>query len=182
VILVFGVGLAVVVGLLRGGNLRNFGNIRVRWAWLALAALTIQVVLIDLLPNWSGAARLFFPLTHLAILAVIWANRDLDGMRLLAAGVALNLIVIAANGGFMPVAPEVLVRAGIADSVESVPLYTRVARSKGLVLPRDEIVLGWLSDTIPLRPIQTIVSIGDVLMVPGVFLFVEKAMLRQEDW
>ncbi|MFQ5341842.1 MAG: DUF5317 family protein [Anaerolineae bacterium] len=38
----------------------------------------------------------------------------------------------------------------------------------------------WLSDTIPLRPIQTIVSIGDALMIPGVFLFVEKAMLQQE--
>ena len=179
-ILVFGVGLAVAVGLLRGGNLRNFGNIRVRWAWLALAALTIQVAIIYLTPAWSDIARLFFPLTHLGILAVAWVNRHLGGMRLLAAGVALNLLVMVANGGFMPVAPEVLVQAGIAESAEAVPLYTRVPHSKDVVLPRDEIALRWLSDTIPLRPIQTIVSIGDVLMVPGVFLFVEKAMLQQE--
>lgn len=179
-ILVFGVGLAVAVGLLRGGDLRNFANIRVRWTWLALAALTIQVALIYLAPTSSDIARLFFPLTHLGILAVAWVNRHLGGMRLLAAGVALNLIVIVANGGFMPVAPEVLVRAGIADSAELVPPYTRVAGSKGLVVPAEEIAFRWLSDTIVLRPLHTIVSIGDILMVPGVFFFVEKAMLRQD--
>lgn len=176
-----GIAAAIVVALLRGGDLRNLGKVRIRRAWLALAALVIQVVLIRLRPDWDAAARVFFPLTHLAILAVAWLNRDLPGMRLVAAGVVLNLIVIVANGGFMPMTPEALVRAGIAQSTEAVPLYTRVAHSKGLVLPRDEIALWWLSDTIALRPIQTIVSVGDLLVVPGVFLFIEGTMLKQED-
>lgn len=177
-----GIAAAIVVALLRGGNLRNLGNVHVRWAWLALVALAIQVVLLRLRPDWDTAARVFFPLTHLAILAVAWVNRDLGGMRLVAAAVALNLIVMTANGGFMPVAPAVLVEAGLADSAESVPMYGRVGHSKSLVMPRDETTLWWLSDVVALRRIRTIVSIGDILMVPGIFLFVEKAMLQQEDW
>ncbi|MFQ5594510.1 MAG: DUF5317 domain-containing protein [Anaerolineae bacterium] len=180
-ILLLGIGLAIVVGLLRGGNLRNLGSIRVRWAWLVLVALTMQVALGRLPTDWSGTARLLFPLTHLAILVVAWVNRDLSGMRLFAAGVLLNLVVIVGNGGFMPVEPEALVSAGIAESVEFVPLYSRVAGSKALVLPRAETALWWLSDIIALRPIKTIVSLGDLLMVPGVFLLVEEGILNQED-
>ncbi len=180
-ILLAGIVAAIAVALLRGGSFKYLSNIQIRWAWLALAALTIQVVLIRLLPGWSAGARFLFPLTHLAILTVAWVNRSLRGMWLLAIGVALNLLVMVVNGGFMPVTPEGLVQAGIAGSVESVRLYTRVGYSKSVVMPGDEIALRWLSDTIALRPIQTIVSIGDVLMVPGVFLIVEEAMLQQED-
>ena len=180
-ILLFAIVAAVVVALLRGGSLKNLGDVRIRWAWLALAALAIQFTLIRLTPDWMGLARLFFPLTHAAILAVAWGNRDLSGMRLFAAGVALNLIVMVANGGFMPVAPEALAQAGMIEDVQSVALYTRRAASKGLVLARDETALWWLADIIALRfPIKTIFSVGDVLIAIGIFFFVQRAMLRQE--
>ena len=37
-----------------------------------------------------------------------WANRRLPGFWLLGLGLALNLLVIAINGGFMPISPETL--------------------------------------------------------------------------
>lgn len=180
-ILLFGIAAGIAIALFRGGDLRNLGEIRIRWAWVALAALTIQVLLFRLPPARTGPARLFFPLVHAAILAVAWVNRDLKGMRLLAAGVALNFAVMVANGGFMPVAPEVLAQAGIAESPEAVGLHTRLAHSKDVVLSRDETALWWLSDIIALRPIQTIVSIGDILIAIGMFLLVQGAMLQRED-
>lgn len=180
-ILLFGIVAALIISLLRGGSLRPLGEIRIRWTWLALLALAMQFAIIRLMPGQTGPARLLFPLTHLAILAVAWVNRDLNGMRLLAAGVALNLIVMVVNGGFMPIAPEALAQAGFAESSESVALHTRRPASKGFVLTRDETMLWWLSDIIAFRfPIQTVVSIGDVLIAAGIFLFVQGGMLRQE--
>jgi len=103
-------------------------------------------------------------------------------MYWLAAGVALNLLVIVANGGFMPIAPEALVQAGIVESTQSVTLYSRRPASKGVVLPREETALWWLSDIIALRfPIRNVISIGDILIAVGIFLFIQKTMLRQED-
>lgn len=180
-ILLLAIVVAVLIGFLRGGSLRNLGLVQFRWAWLALLAVGTQLLLIRLGPALTEPARVLFPLTHLAIILVAWLNRDLAGMYLLAAGVALNLLVMVANGGFMPIAPEALVQAGMAESTEAVTLYTRRLASKGLVLPREETALWWLSDIIALRfPISTVISFGDVLIAVGLFLFVQKTMLRQE--
>lgn len=180
-ILLFGIAAAVVVALLRGGNLRNLGDIHIRWAWLALLALAIQLIAIRFMLDWLGPARVLLPVTHMVIVAVAWANRDLDGMWLLAAGVALNLVVIAANGGFMPITPALLAQVGIAESIDSIELHTRLAGSENLILARGETALWWLSDIIPLRfPIGTVVSIGDILISAGIFLFIQGAILQQE--
>lgn len=181
-ILLLAIAAAVAIALFRGGSLRSLSQVRIRWAWLALVALGVQLTLVRFMPEQAGLARLLFPLTHVAILAVAWVNRDLAGMRLLAAGVALNLVVIVANGGFMPVAPEALAQAGMAESAQSVALHTRRAASKGFVLTREETTLWWLSDIIALRlPIQTIFSPGDILIAAGILLFIQGTMLQRED-
>ncbi len=180
-ILLFAIVVAVGIGILQGGSLRNLGLVQFRWAWLALLAVGIQLLLVRLGQSVMGPARLLFPLTHLAIIFVALANRKLPGMYPLAAGVALNLLVIVANGGFMPIAPQALAQAGMAKSAESVALYTRRRASKGLVLPREETALWWLSDIIALRfPFPTVISVGDILIAVGVFLFVQKTMRQQE--
>lgn len=180
-VLLAGIVAGIVVGLLQGGKLANLGKIHLRWAWVAVLALVIQAILIRVRPDWDSAARVFFPLTHAVILGVAWINRDLDGMWLVAAGAALNLIVMMANGGFIPVTPEALVRAGLAEDTQSIVPNTRVATSKGFILPKDESTLWWLGDVIALRFIRTIISVGDVLIVPGISLFVRGAMLQRED-
>lgn len=180
-LLLAGIVAGIVVGLLQGGKLANLGKIHLRWAWIAVLALVIQAILIRVRPDWDSAARVFFPLTHAVILGVAWINRDLDGMWLVAAGTALNFIVMVVNGGFMPITPEVVVQAGLAEDTQSIIPNTRLTSSKGLILSRDEIALWWLGDVIALRFIRTIVSVGDVLIAPGISLFVRGAMLQRED-
>ncbi len=180
-ILLSSIFAGIIAGLLRGGNLRNLGKVHIHWAWVVLVALIVQAIFIRGLPDWTWAARVVFPLTHAAILAVAWLNRDLDGMWLVAAGVALNVIAMLANGGLMPIPPEALVQAGLAPDEQSVALYTRLINSKGIILPKQEATLWWLGDVIALRPVETVISIGDIVLVPGLFLFVYGAMLQQED-
>ena len=180
-ILLLGLAVAVLIGLLRGGHLSRLGEVRIRWAWLAIAAVAVQLALMHWFPERVSLARVLFPLTHLAILAVAWMNRDLMGMRLLAIGFALNLLTITVNGGFMPITPEALVRVGAAESVDAVTLHSRRLPSKGLVMTREETRLWWLSDIIPLRfPLKAVISFGDVFIAAGIFLFVQETMVAQK--
>lgn len=180
-ILLYSTAAAILLAMLRGGDLRKLGGVRIHWAWLVPASLIIQLILIYQVPHSSGPARVLFPLTHFAILAVAWRNREQRGMKVFAVGVALNLLAMVANGGFMPVAPEALAHAGFAESAESVLVHARQPVSKGLVLMKHETALWWLSDIIALRvPIQTIVSIGDVLIAVGVLFFVQEKMLGED--
>jgi hypothetical protein len=177
-ILLWGIAAGFAVALLRGGGLHELANVRLEWAWLAVIALIVQVALVSWWPSQTRAAAVAFPLTHAAILAVAWLNRDLRGMWLIGAGVALNLLVIVANGGFMPVTPEALVASGIVPGVENVAVNTVLADSKSVILSRSDISLRWLSDTIVLRPVQKVVSVGDLLLVAGMFFLIQEAMLR----
>ncbi len=180
-ILLLSLAVAVLIGLLRGGQLSRLGEVRLRWAGLAIVAVAVQLALMRWFPTWVGPASMLFPLTHLAILVVAWVNRELVGMRLLAIGFALNFLVMTVNGGFMPITPEALVQAGKAERVEDVSLFARRLPSKGLVMPREEIRLGWLSDMIPLRfPLKTVISLGDIWIAAGIFLFVQETMVAQK--
>lgn len=78
----------------------------------------------------------------------------------------------------MPVTPEALVASGITPGVENVVVNTVLADSKSVILSRSEISLWWLSDTIVVSPVRKIVSVGDLLLVVGVFFLIQQAMLR----
>ncbi len=99
---------------------------------------------------------------HLATFApagvFIWANRHLPGAIVMAAGGALNLTVIAANGGVMPARPAAWSAAGLPDVTDEV-----YANS----LPTPDATLWVLGDVfyIPAGwPLANVFSIGDVLL------------------
>jgi hypothetical protein len=105
------------------------------------------------------------------LLIFAWRNRMLPGIGLLAVGVAMNLSVIVANGGFMPIFPKVLWQlAPHADGTWE--LGERVWLSKDIVLPAVDTRLPWLADRFLLpewSPIGSAFSLGDVMLALGVF-------------
>lgn len=107
----------------------------------------------------------------LGILALfIWYNRHLAGFWLLGLGLLLNLAVIVANGGLMPISPETLTTIHGTRGEEFV--NSRAYGSKSIVMSVEETRLKWLADrfTMPDRlPIQFAFSLGDVFLVGGVF-------------
>jgi hypothetical protein len=96
-------------------------------------------------------------------------------MRVVFAGTVLNLLAIAANGGYMPVPPEALVRIGIIESIDSVRPGSVVLGSKDVVLPSRQALLWILGDVLVIPepfPWPTAMSIGDIFIAVGVFLFI----------
>src|SRR5687767_2642033 len=75
--------------------------------WLAFLSFLPQFLLLYV-PYFRDSAsdRLFafcLQVSMLALLGFAWLNRRVPGMKVLLLGLALNLTVIALNGGFMPI-------------------------------------------------------------------------------
>jgi len=165
------VAVAVGAGLLSGGSLRPFEHVRVHWWALALFGLALQVAPV---PDIGGIdsktlAAAVLLASYGALIAFAAINRRLPGTWLILAGLALNLAVIAPNGG-MPVDPVALRAAGATStSIES--------DAKHHVMASDD-VMTFLGDTLPApAPIGAVLSIGDVVLYSGIAWFVISLML-----
>lgn len=151
--------VAVISGYLRGGRLSRIAE-GVGWSWLLLVGLALQVA-VDAtgpggqLPSLVGTGLLLAS----QLLVAVWGflNRFRPGMPLVLLGLLLNAVVLVANGA-MPVAPEAIAAIGL-PGVEPI--------SGKHELMTDHSRLRYLADIVPLPPLRTIVSIGDIVLGAG---------------
>ena len=172
--------LGFVLGLAAGGRLNNLLDVRIRlWPMLLIAA-TARFAL-----DWALAAggvpgdvRMWLVLVAYVLLtAVLLANRTLPGMTAAALGTAANGIAIVVNGGWMPVWQPSLAAAGFDSTAVHSNLHTL------LTGPVDAGFFargGPLADLIPipLPVLQSVVSVGDILLGAGLAFFVFAALVR----
>ena len=145
-----------------------------RGVWLVVVGFLPQFIAFYLpatrakIPNtWVSAGLV---VSQILLLLFCWINRRLAGIWMLALGLALNLTVIAANGGFMPITPHTASQLAPQEVVDSIPLGSRVGFSKDILLEPAQIHLGWLSDRFLLPkglPYQAAFSLGDVVLAVG---------------
>jgi hypothetical protein len=170
------VAVGFATGLATGGRLRVLGDLRFRRNGVLAAALGMQFVL-----GWiPDAVRTPAMLASYGAAGawIAWNCRGrprplVAAFGLLVAGWALNLAVIAANGG-MPVSRHALDVAGASQSfdVRESNLYKHV--------PADtDTLLRPLGDVLPVPPLRTVVSVGDILLFVGTASALAVAMHRR---
>lgn len=163
--------VAVATSYLRGGRLGNVAEAPLSWSWLLFAGVGVQAALNvaaarQWLPDaeWSGWSLLL--LSQLLIVGFLIANRSLPGTWLVAAGLTLNAVVIAANGA-MPVDPAAIQAIGMEGAEVAPGKHTMMTASTRLP---------WLADVIPVRPLRSIVSVGDLVLAVGLLPMVHALM------
>jgi len=170
--LVVAVALGIIVGFVRGGSLKTFGEAHLRAVWVVFGGVAFQV----------GAAAadgrdlrwLAFALV-LASFACVFAfaalNFQLPGMTLIALGSLCNFIVISANGG-MPVSLDALQKVGLGN-----PFENGAAVKGAHHALTDASRLRFLADVIPINVVANVVSVGDILLWAGLLLLIQKLMV-----
>lgn len=181
-ILLLALAGALLVAFLRGGSLRNLADFHLEWGWLAGLALAIQIVAVYWATgdNYLYLQRGALVVSGLLLLPVVWCNRRSPGLVFIGLGLALNLAVMVANGGFMPITPEAVARIEHQNLIVHLGGVERMSGSKGIVLPREETALWVLSDIFIIPPpflVPSAFSLGDVLVAVGAFIFLQKAMV-----
>ena len=173
-------------GLLRGGHLSSLTDLSLRWSALPLLAVGLQAFVLYG-PGKAEAGPFTVPaLVILAsfglLLITVLVNLRLPGMAWLGLGAALNLLVMVANGGWMPVTSDLLAAAGFVDTPSAILPGQRVFASKDVVAVSQEIHLRWLSDLfiIPkLGVLSAVFSVGDVVMMLGLFQLIQVSITKQ---
>ena len=165
--------LTIVVSLLASGRLGRLKEIELRGVAVFVLAALVRVALDVLGAKGWLAIRAVGPwlsiAAYVALLIALWLNRHLWPLRVVALGVLLNFLVIAANHGSMPVdrnlatrlcghrlvqlldSPDYIVHKPIAATTRLKPLADLLPLP--LLYPRPE----WFSPG----------SVGDILITLG---------------
>jgi hypothetical protein len=153
--------LIIASAALTGGHFGLFSHVRLRYSWLIMGALVVQILITSVVPGANKALLVGLHLaTYVAAGVAIWANRALPGLVIIAVGALLNGVTIALNGGTLPASAHALAAAGRATTSKD------FENSGVLAHP----VLSWLGDILATPswlPFRNVISIGDVVILIG---------------
>lgn len=175
--------IALALAIARGGSFQNLATLPLRGIpWLALA-LALQVALylpgIRAAPVVAAHGGLLYSATLIPAAIGALANWRLDAaVRVATLGLALNALVIAANGGYMPTNAAAM-RAVRGPAMVRAIADRRLFNNTRLATPSTRLVT--LSDVIPVPlPPGTgnVYSIGDLLIAAGVAALVYRGVRR----
>jgi hypothetical protein len=164
------IAAALVIAVLIGGDVRRLSQVKIRHLELLVAAFAVKVAVAILgTAHTQAAVNVARPLNIIGavlLLAVVWFNRRIPGALLFGVGLTLNLVVIVAFGGRMPVLlphdidPNSTALALLKGGLD--PLHVALAQPQGLWFIGDVFAIPGIGGH------SSLVSIGDLLMAAGV--------------
>ena len=146
-------------------------------SWIGLALIAVLPQLLAFHNNYTAGwfsdslASWILVISQAALLAFVWVNRRLTGMRIFGLGLILNLLVISLTGGLMPMAPETAGALFPDLPASTWEIGSRIGRSKNIILLAGETRLALLSDAVLLPawfPWTRALSPGDLFIALGV--------------
>ena len=154
---------ALLIVVATKGSFRKLGRMQFRLLGLLFAAMAIQIALeyVDFPKERIDDLGLAILLSsYVLIFAFCYANRSLQGMWIIAIGVALNVVVIALNQG-MPASDDVAQRGGREVHIPIERTVKHKPESNDDLLP-------FLGDVFSLPGDNAVFSVGDIVLGLGI--------------
>jgi hypothetical protein len=161
------VTVSVVVALLRGGKLTNLMDVHLAGWWMLALALAMQVGATLAPDDGSGLPVILVMASFVPLLAVVWLNREQQGLWIAGIGILMNLTVIGINEGMPVLAQAVELAGGTFDP--------SALDAKHVILD-DSTRVAFLADIIPFP--GSVISLGDVFLAIGLGVFLEDHLTR----
>lgn len=179
--------LGLIVAIIRKGKFRNIGDMNINGWYLFVIAgaiqLSISIVkgfnyspLMEILNKYFTYIHL---LTYLLMIIGVLFNIKKNFMKFILIGIILNFIVIFANGGQMPVSFKGA--KGYEHYTEAIPDKPFDIKHK---IVSEDTKFVYLGDVIPLSrpyPLARIISVGDIVLMIGIFLFFQESMVVKSE-
>ncbi|AET70742.1 hypothetical protein Desor_5365 [Desulfosporosinus orientis DSM 765] len=170
--------IALAVSKMCGGKLSRLGQLSLSEPWLVPVALIIQSGLywaavreVGLGTEWTSQ---FLSIgSYCLLLLFTYRNRACPGMRWIALGILLNTLVIAINGGVMPVDPMLLPEESREALLHGQGTHGLMTSMTCLPILADRFYINIFG-------LKQMFSIGDILIDIGVFLLVLRTMLTKQ--
>lgn len=176
-----GMIISIIIGFFRRGNLKGLATLHIKGGMIFPILLLLEILVFLLQDRFSTLKMLsntIYIIVYLLGLTFLYLNRHYKGFYLILLGVFLNFLVMAINGGRMPVSLDA---ASVLD-----PMYADALKNGGIYAKHQALTasthLGFLGDIIPLThpyPKTQVISIGDIIMNVGIFIFVQWLMVTK---
>ncbi len=176
--------LGLIVGRLRGGRSLNIGSFEFKgWVLIVIGFLLQMLPMLLGRMSWmthNGHTIAFA--TLILVFFIVMLNGKKRGFWLVALGAFLNILAMASHGLKMPVSLSALRGMGHQELVESLS-NSAVLNYTGL-----ERLTQWndyLGKVIALPsgyPLAQVISLGDILMSVGLFLFIVGQMTASQHY
>jgi hypothetical protein len=156
--------LGILFGLIGGGSLRGLGRYALRGALLPVAAYLLKAGAAAYFAPQTGALAVCLVQYSLLFLFLLFNHRRPVWPLFAFAGTLMNFLVIALNGGCMPVAASLLGRGERLTQLAEGSVYAYCLADQTTRLP-------FLGDVIRLGSAQAplgFASIGDLVLCIGV--------------
>ena len=156
--------LAVLLGYVLGGRLRQFETLRIHWWGLAVIGVALERLPARAIGDVPGSVvgPVMLALSYGLLLVFLFVNRWIPGISFMSIGLLLNLVVVLVNGG-MPVQASAIERVGgnPAVLVEADATKHHLMNDTDLLRPLADVI------AIP-SPVNAVISIGDVFLYSGI--------------
>lgn len=172
--------ISIIIGLLRGGEIEELANISIKGVTFFAIALFLRVSAWGVsflgIGNMEKFNSFLIIISYVLLIYVSMQNIKMPGFKYINLGILLNAFVIFLNGGKMPVliGKEVMNNANTANIFHEESIVHSLMNS--------DTMFAFLGDVISMPkpfPDNSIISVGDILILTGIFILIQKIMTRE---
>ncbi|WDV46751.1 DUF5317 family protein [Clostridiaceae bacterium M8S5] len=176
--------VSLIVGKIRKGRFVNILNASIRGLFLFIFAAILKISAVIAYNNdMYGLAKYikeyFFyvqGLVYILIIIGLILNIKLKSFVIITVGFIMNMLVVAVNKGKMPVSKEAV------DYIKSSSNCTNCINDLYQIIALESTKIPYIGKIVPIpypSEFAKIISVGDIIIAIGVFVFIQSLMLRR---